>query len=230
MWDWARSCHSAVAFRRAHSHSHSHSHFSQSAVKNLFIYDPLKTTSKPNWVELKLDLFHSLVSLLECEVHLFSYESNVHPLCINSRNSIESRIRRATHGRSSAIWGECFVRANFIVHLAALGVNNNHKDVTITHWNRFESESEPMCDVNGTKVPTDTELTEERARRRSIEECWTIVELVFRRVFFILRPPNFGPYVPTMRNFCVRQMKIEMEMAMEMEMGSHQMSCARKLF
>lgn len=53
-------------------------------------------------------------------------------------------------GRGAGAWGAQF---HGPFGLAALGVNNNHKDVTITHWNR--SEWTAMCDVNVWRVPTE---------------------------------------------------------------------------
>lgn len=88
-------------------------------------------------------------------------------------------------GRGAGAWGAQF---HGPFGLAALGVNNNHKDVTITHWNR--SEWTAMCDVNVWRVPT------ERENYGESKECWTIVKLVFRlRLFYGLFSTQCSTFV-----------------------------------
>lgn len=120
-------------------------------------------------------------------------------LCLHQVKHLCRRARWG-EGRWAGAWGAQF---HGPFGLAALGVNNNHKDVTITHWNR--SERTAMCDVNVWRVPTER------------EECWTIVKLVFRlRLFYGLVSPHNARHL--------------YDGEMEMEMGFHHGSSSRSQY
>lgn len=105
-------------------------------------------------------------------------------LCLHQVKHLCRRARWG-EGRGAGAWGAQF---HGPFGLAALGVNNNHKDVTITHWNR--SEWTAMCDVNVWRVPT------ERENYGESKECWTIVKLVFRlRLFYGLFSTQCSTFV-----------------------------------